>query len=269
MNKTIIHRSLTLSYRVEGVEGTGLPVLLIHGFAEDGAIWDGQVEYLKQRYRLIIPDLPGSGQSSPLSGPTTLEELADLIKALLDAEGIAQCILIGHSMGGYLTLAFAEKYPDRLKALGLFHSIAFADSDEKKTGRQKSIEFIRKNGSPAYIRQSAPNLFAGSSRQEHPELITSLIDRYAAFPPDTLVYYQQAMISRPDRAHILQQFPGPVLFIIGEQDAVIPLESSLRQTHIPALSHIHLLENSGHMGMIENSAASNPILDDFFAFLST
>jgi len=261
VRKTINHRSLALSYKVEG---RGTPVLLLHGFAEDSAIWDEQVEYLKKSCQLIIPDLPGSGQSSPLSSPTTLEEVADFIKAILEAEGIAQCVLIGHSMGGYITLAFAEKYPDRLKALGLFHSIAFADSEEKKAGRQKSIEFIRKNGSPAYIRQSTPNLFSEDSRKEHPEWITSLTDRYAAsLSPDSLVYYQQAMISRPDRSQVLAQFTGPVLFIIGQQDNVIPLDTSLRQTHIPALSYIHLLENSGHMGMMENSAASNRILADF------
>lgn len=261
MRKSITYRSLTLSYRIEG---KGTPVLLLHGFAEDGSIWDPPLAALKKSHLLVIPDLPGSGQSSPLSGPATLEELADYIKAIIDTEEITQCILIGHSMGGYITLAFAEKYPGRLKALGLFHSIAFADSEEKKAGRQKSIEFIRKNGAPAYIRQSTPNLFSDHSRKEHPEWITSLTDRYAtSIPPDSLVYYQQAMINRPDRSHVLAQFPNPVLFIIGRQDNIIPLDASLRQTHIPALSHIHLLENSGHMGMLEDSAASQDILDDF------
>jgi pimeloyl-ACP methyl ester carboxylesterase len=263
MNKTISYGSSTLSYQVEG---TGLPVLLIHGLAEDGTVWDRQMEHLRQRYQLIIPDLPGSGRSVLLPGEATLDALADSIKAILHAEGIRQCTMIGHSMGGYITLAFAEKYPDRLKAMGLFHSIAYADSDEKKAGRQKSIEFIRKNGSPAYIRQSTPNLFAESSRREHPEWITGLVDRSINFSADALIYYQQAMIQRPDRSGALRQFKGPVLFVIGQQDAVIPLDASLRQTHIPELSVIHLLEDSGHMGMIENCAASNHILDNFLKF---
>lgn len=242
-------------------------MLLIHGFAEDSTIWDQQVEYLKDRYQLIIPDLPGSGQSSPLAGTLTLEALADGVAALLDEERIGTCVMIGHSMGGYITLAFAEKYPDRLIALGLFHSTAYADGDEKKSGRQKSIDFIRKNGSPAYIRQSIPNMFAESSRKEHPEWISALTDRYAGFNPDALVNYQGAMIDRPDRTHVLQQFNRPVLFIIGQQDPLIPLDSSLRQSHMPVLSHIHILENVGHMGMIENSADSGRFLDDFFRAL--
>ncbi|HTI07756.1 MAG TPA: alpha/beta fold hydrolase [Puia sp.] len=264
MLKTILHQSLPLSYKVEG---KGLPVMLLHGFAEDSIVWDGQVTDLRARYQLIIPDLPGSGPSAPLPGATTLEELADLIKAILVAEGVEQTVLIGHSMGGYITLAFAEKYPDRLKAFGLFHSTAYADSDEKKSGRQKSIEFIRRNGAAAYIRQSTPNLFADSTRKQQPELMASLIDRYAGFNPEVLAAYQQAMILRPDRTPVLQQSTVPVLFIFGQQDALLPLDASLRQSHMPRLAHIHLLENSGHMGMLEDSGRSNRILDDFLQSL--
>jgi len=263
VHKTILHQSFTLSYQVEG---EGLPVVLLHGFAEDGTIWDELTASLKNNYRLITADLPGCGKSPLPEIPKTgmpLEELANLVIALLDKEGIRQCVLIGHSMGGYITLAVAEKYPDRLKAIGLFHSTAYPDSDEKKAGRRKCIEFINNNGSPAFIRQSTPNLFAESTRKERPELITSLIDRYVTFDPTALIHYQEAMISRPDRTHVLQQFTGPVLFIIGEQDAIIPLQSSLQQTHMPRLSHIHILENAGHMGMLEDKDGSLRILDDF------
>lgn len=237
--------------------------MLLHGFAEDGTIWEPQITALKDNYQLLVPDLPGCGQSPMPVDDLSLEKLANLLIALLDKEEIPQCILIGHSMGGYITLAVAEKYPHRLTVFGLFHSTAYGDSDEKIAGRRKSIEFIRKNGAPAYIRQSMPNLFAESSRKEHPEWIDSLIDRYTAFNPDALTQYQEAMISRPDRTHVLQQFAGPVLFIIGKQDPLIPLQVSLQQTHMPGLSHIHILEDAGHMGMLENTSASNNILDDF------
>lgn len=262
--KNISYRSAPLFYREEG---KGLPVVLIHGFAEDSTVWENQIEALKNSYRLLIPDLPGSGRS-PSPPPTTIDSLAEAIKAILDAEDIRQAVLIGHSMGGYITLAFAEKYPDRLKAWGLFHSTAYADSDEKKAGRKKSIEFIRKNGTAAYIRQSIPNLFAENTRHTQPELISSLIHRYIGFNPDALATYQEAMIERPDRTQVLQQSPHPVLFIIGRHDPILPLDASLRQVHMPKLSHVHLLENSGHMGMLEDSARSHRILDDFLRPLS-
>ena len=254
MNKTIIHRSLAVFYRSEG-EGEGQPILLLHGFMEDGSIWDRQVDYLKRGFRLLIPDLPGSGGSSLLPGETSMEDMADYVKAILDAEGIERCVMIGHSMGGYIALAFAEKFPDRLRAFGLFHSSAYPDSEGKKTIRRKSIEFIRKHGAPEFIRQSIPNLFAEHYREEHPEIVAGLIDRHAGFNPGSLIYYYNAMIDRPDRTQILKDFPGPVLFIIGDRDNAIPLADSLQQSHIPGLSYIHILENCGHVGMLEKSSS--------------
>jgi pimeloyl-ACP methyl ester carboxylesterase len=206
--------------------------------------------------------LPGSGQS-PLIDDISMESLANSIKAKLDADGIPQCIMIGHSMGGYVTLAFAELYPGMLNAMGLFHSTSYADSEEKKAARRKGIEFIRKNGAAPFIRQSIPNLFTERSRKEHPEWVDNLTQRYASFNPQSLVAYQEAMIRRPDRSHVLNNFRGPVLFIIGEQDSAVPLTASLQQSHMPAIAYIHILENASHMGMMEDSVRANHILENF------
>ncbi len=269
--------------------GSGLPVVLLHGFAEDGTIWDQQAATLSADCRLIIPDLPGSGRSTSLpDGPPapdeeaatmpdedagstpsgiSLEDLAGSVAVLLDREAIEKCVLIGHSMGGYIALAFAEKYPERLMALGLFHSTAYSDSEEKKAGRQKNISFIRKNGAATFIRQSTPNLFGDYTREHHPELISDTVDRYSGFSPDSLVSYTEAMIRRPDRTAILRQFAGPVLFIIGREDTIIPMEYSLQQCHLPALSHIHIVEHAGHEAMLENPGRSNEILHSFINFV--
>jgi pimeloyl-ACP methyl ester carboxylesterase len=250
-----------------------MPVVLIHGFAEDGFIWERQVQYLRRDHRLIIPDLPGSGNSpplnpvNPLNAETSMEELADAIKAILDAENIDQAVLVGHSMGGYISLAFAEKYEDRVAALGLFHSTAYPDSEEKKALRRKSVEFIRKNGSETFIRQSIPNLFAEGSKEKHPEWVEEVIERYCGFNPDSLIYYYNAMMQRPDRTATLQQFRRPVLFVIGEHDNTLPLTASLRQIHMPEISSIHILDQTGHMGMLEEADRSNRILDEFLHFV--
>jgi pimeloyl-ACP methyl ester carboxylesterase len=240
------------------------PLVLLHGFAEDSTLWDRQKEYLEDKQRLIIPDLPGSGKAPLASdGVTSMEGLAAAVKATLDAENIDQCIMVGHSMGGYVTLAFAELYPNRLKAIGLFHSTAYADTEEKKAARRKGIEFIQKNGAAPFIRQSTPNLFSERSRLEHPEWVSGPIQRYSNFDPRSLVSYYEAMIRRPDRSHILNNFIGPVLFIIGGQDNAVPLASSLQQCHIPSIAHIHILKDAGHMGMIEESDQAGLILDNF------
>ena len=238
--------------------GTGPVVVLLHGFAEDGASWDNLAAPLSAHCRLIIPDLPAI---------SSIEDLAAAIKTLLDHLGIGKCIMIGHSMGGYIALAFAEKYPDRLAALGLFHSTAYPDNEEKKAVRRKSIEFIRKNGADLFIRQSTPALFGQYTHQHHPELFDAMIDRYINFSPDTLIAWYQAMIARPDRTAVLREFHGPVLFIIGEEDTIVPLQSSLEQSHLPAVSHIHLIKNTGHEGMHEAPETCIDIIKDFINFV--
>ena len=136
--------------------GNGPAVILVHGFGEDGNIWKNQEEILSEKYTLILPDIPGSGGQSDLLSekdhPVQISDYAESIKEIIDEEKLESFILIGHSMGGYIALAFAEKYPGILKALGLFHSSAFADSEEKKATRTKAIEFIHEHGSEAFLK---------------------------------------------------------------------------------------------------------------------
>jgi pimeloyl-ACP methyl ester carboxylesterase len=249
-------------------EGAGIPTLLLHGFAEDGAVWNNQADVLGSACRLIIPDLPGSGRSPVLTTAPSIEEMATEIGRLLDQLGIDKCILIGHSMGGYITLAFAALYPERLHAIGLFHSTAYPDSDEKKTTRQKAIEFIRANGSAPFIGQSMPNLFAPSTREQRPELIEAAIATYSGFAPGSLIAYYEAMMSRPDRTEVLRQFTGPVLFIAGEDDNIIPLQQVLQQCYLPSIALLHVLRGAGHMAMIEAPEKSNELLLDFINFVT-
>ena len=243
--------------------GSGPLVLLVHGFAEDGDIWKAQRAFLEKDFRLLVPDLPGSGRSPLNPGMEAISDFADFLLALLDNEKADSCTLIGHSMGGYIGLAFAGKYPARLQAIGLFHSTAFADTPEKKATRQKSIAFIAKNGASAFIRQSTPQLFSEWTRKQNPGLITQLMDRYDNFQAPSLVFYYEIMISRPETLGVLASFRGPVLFIIGEKDQAVTLEHSLRQCHIPGLSYIHILENAGHMGMLEARDQVNAWLLEF------
>src|SRR6478672_7646514 len=116
----LIENGLSLFYRMAG---DGEPVVLIHGFAEDGTIWDGLISDLSKNYKVIVPDLAGSGKSTG-SDNVSMEILAEHINMILEKENIDSCFMIGHSMGGYITLAFAEKYAHKLKGLGLFHSTA-------------------------------------------------------------------------------------------------------------------------------------------------
>ena len=260
--------------------GTGSPVILIHGFAEDSSIWENQVELLKDKHLLILPDLPGSGRSALVNSDNVgIDDYAELIRQILLAEKIDQCIMIGHSMGGYITLAFAEKYPKSLIAFGLFHSSAYADDEAKVETRKKAIEFIKKNGSHAFLKTSIPGLFydQGNSKPvdtliekellvrpfEMARRVDELLEKGKSFSPEALIQYYQAMIARPDRTRILRETTLPVLFIIGEHDKAVPFQHSLEQSHLPHSSYIQVLRNSAHMGMQEEPGRSNEILANF------
>ncbi|MEO5649095.1 MAG: alpha/beta hydrolase [Ginsengibacter sp.] len=263
----IIVRNKKIFYRAEG---KGKPVLLLHGFGEDGNIWNPQFKSLKEDHFVIVPDLPGSGQSEMLEGECTLDDYAEVVKAIVDKEVLENgnksrksFTLIGHSMGGYITLAFAKKYPETLNSFGLFHSSAFADDEQKIATRKKGIDFIKKNGTEAFMKASVPDLFSEKTKSEKPELVEELLTLANKISPEALVQYYEAMIKRPDTTSVLKSFSGPVLFIIGKHDALIPLQVSLEQCHIPAISSIHILQNSGHLGMWEQQQLSNIYLANF------
>lgn len=248
--------------------GQGMPVIFVHGFAEDGNIWKQQIDSLKGHYRLIVPDLPGSGKSDFLSN-ANIEIFAEIIKTIIDKESKDEkVVLFGHSMGGYITLALAEKYPELLKAFGLIHSSAFADSDEKKLARKKSIDFIRANGAASFLKTAIPGLFTEQFNKYHKELVEALIEEGKNFTDASLIQYYEAMIERPDRIAVLQKVNFPVLFVIGEFDQAVPLQASLQQCHIPKISVVSIFKDSAHMSMMEETEKLNLQLTDFLTTIS-
>ena len=118
MNKQFQYQNKKIFRRIIG---TGKPVILIHGFGEEATVWNNQVEFLKDKYQLIIPDLPGSGQSEMIDD-MSMEGMAEVIHSIIKEENITSCPVIGHSLGGYITLTLVEKYPESVSAFGLFHS---------------------------------------------------------------------------------------------------------------------------------------------------
>jgi pimeloyl-ACP methyl ester carboxylesterase len=260
MQKSIPFRGERLEYEISG---NGLPVILVHAFAEDRSIWYPLLQGMENKYKWILPDLPGSGQSSFNKSVPQLRDFAESIFAIADFENIERLVLIGHSMGGYISLAFAENYPEKISALGLFHSSSYPDSDEKKEARDKNIRFIQQYGSSVFLEQSIPGLFSDYFKSKYPEEIRKLIDRHANFKEDSLVLYLNAMKNRPSTASVLKSITKPVLFIMGEEDKAVPLKDSLEQCHLPQISYIHILTQTAHMGMIENTSLCKSFVDQF------
>ena len=253
------------------VIGKGTPVVLVHGFGEDGNIWNDLAAKLSENYNVIVPDIPGSGKSELLNDEEkeiSIDDYAKVIMYILGKENVTTCTIIGHSMGGYITLAIAEKYPDKLNGFGLFHSSAFADNEEKKQTRHKAIEFLKANNAASFLKTSIPGLFADKFKQEHPEVVEKLIESGNHFSSKALIQYYKAMIDRPERIDVLKQTILPVLFIIGEKDQAIPLQQSLTQCHLPSTSYVHILPNTGHMGMLEEKELCNNIVISFLSNLN-
>lgn len=262
MLKKILFKGSNLVYEIKG---RGAPVMLLHGFTEDRRIWDPLLAGLEDKYQWIIPDLPGSGDSEFNASLESLKEFSEIIGTILDLENIAGLVLIGHSMGGYISLAFAEKHPEKIRALGLFHSSSYPDTPEKKENRDKNIRFIRHHHPALFIEQSIPGLFSESFKSDHPEEISNLVSRYANFSRESLVQYLEAMKNRPATTGVLKSINKPVMFIMGEKDKAVPLKDSLEQCHLPAISYIHILTHAAHMGMIEDTSLCNSFVDRFLS----
>ena len=247
--------------------GAGPAVVLLHGFGEDHHIFNSTVTILEKKYTVYTPDLLGTG-ISPINvdEPITnfsIEYLADSIAALLQHEKIENCTLLGHSMGGYVTVAFAKKYSHYLKGFGLLHSTALPDTPIKIENRTRGISFIQKFGAATFLETTAPNLFGTYTQKNDPQLITEFIKSIPAFSNEALSYYYQAMMARPDLTAVLETTSLPVVFILGDQDMPVALEDTLPQTKMPQTAYLYVLENCGHMGMLEQPIHFNTAVLDF------
>ena len=245
--------------------GDGPAVILLHGFGEDHHIFNSTVSILEKKYTVYTPDLLGTGMSSINTFPSnfSIEYLADSTAALIQHEKIESCVVLGHSMGGYVTVAFAKKYPQYLKGFGLLHSTALPDTPIKIENRLRGITFIQKFGTTSFLETTAPNLFGTYTQKNHPQLITEFIQSIPAFSNEALTSYYQAMMARPNLTLVLETTPLPVLFILGDQDIPVALEDTLPQTKMPQRAYLYVLENCGHMGMLEQPIHFNNAVLDF------
>jgi pimeloyl-ACP methyl ester carboxylesterase len=249
------------------LSGTGSALVFVHGFGEDRSVFQSFAHFFVDNYQVLNIDITGVGESEPLK-EYSLEYMADCLHAVLQKEEIKNFILIGHSMGGYLALAFIEKYPDFVKGLCLFHSHPFEDAPEKKAGRIKSMEFVKNNGTAPFVKPLISNLFAHNFAKNNQAIIDYQIQKATQYPPHTIIGCLNAMTNRPDRTSVLKNATFPVLFIIGKEDSSISFSQSLQQTHLPSFAQIEILENVGHLGMLEAPEKSRAALQKFISLIN-
>lgn len=233
------------------VNGQGPVLVLLHGFTESLSIWDGFTKRLSAFSRIVAIDLPGHGQSGCLGQVHTMEEMARCVRTVLDHLEISRCTMVGHSMGGYVSLAFARLYPSFIRGLGLFHSTAVADSREALEVRDKAISVIRQNRKD-FLFTFIPSLFAPSNRDRLEPVISMLISKAQQMSSEAIIAAMEGMKFRSDCTDILVQAKFPVLFIAGQQDTRIPIDSILAQSALPETAYTLFLKNAGHMGWAES-----------------
>jgi len=259
MEKKFKYQDKSIYYQVEG-QGTTL--ILLHGFMEDMSMWSVHSATLSNQYCVISIDLPGHGKSEVISNNHSMELMADLVKQVMDLEQVKKAVLVGHSMGGYATLAFAEKYPGSLLGFGLFHSHTLADTEEVKKNRERTIEIVQKERM-SFINQFIPSLYAKDNHMRLKEEIDHQISMANRMNPIGITAAIEGMKERPMRLDMVAFSKVPVLFILGKQDSRIPMEKAMAQASTAAIAQIVILDNVGHMAWQEEPQKTIAALSGF------
>ncbi len=228
-----------------------MKIIWIHGFGEDSTVWEDFLPKLPAYYQHYTFD------HALITKATDISDYALILREFIELHEITNPILIGHSMGGYIALEYAAIFPDEVSGLGLFHSSAAADSEDKKVERLKTAQFIQKNGSKAFIENFYPKMF--SSPENYEELISRNIERYSLIPAESLSTATLAMRNRKDHINTLSTFKFPLFQILGKSDKFVPLELALQQTIQLQKPYTLVLNEAAHAGMIEQA----PICAEF------
>ncbi|WP_274649433.1 alpha/beta fold hydrolase [Paenibacillus humicola] len=237
-------------------------IVLLHGFCGSSVYWERIAPMAESLGRVIAPDLRGHGGSSaPDEAVYRMDDFADDLGLLLQELEIGGAYLFGHSLGGYVSLAFAERYPEKLRALALVHSTAMPDSDEAKLGRDKAAETIRTGGIRPFVEGLVPKLFAPAHRESMGDQVRRMIEAGYETTQAGAAATALGMKERPDRRAVLEGLAVPRLLLAGAEDGLIPPEKVFTADG-PGVTRA-LLESSGHMSMIEAPAELFEKLDAF------
>src|SRR6478609_618047 len=199
-------------------EGEGLPVIFIHGFCETHELWSDFISTFTKNFRVLTIDLPGFGRSPLPTEEFTIDSIGLIIVNWLHEMGISKAVFVGHSLGGYVALSILNQNPGLAAGLCLFHSTAFADTEEKKMSRGKVNDFVRKHGVAPYIKTYVPGLFA----QKADIAISKIYEMALKTDPKALISYSNAMKGRSERTQVLQKSTYPVMLIAGLKDTLMP-----------------------------------------------
>lgn len=254
----------TLHYKNAAIHftshGKGRVVVLLHGFLENVAMWDEMIPELALKYRVIAIDLLGHGKSENLGYIHTMEDQALMVKAVLNSLNLRKYVLIGHSMGGYVCLSFANLFKENVKGLCLMNSTPLDDSSEKKINRDRAIQAVKQNYK-TFIRMSVPNLWATYHLVKFKTEIDLVIEQAFQMQPQGIIASLEGMKLRNNKVAVLKNLSVPTQIIIGQNDGAIDVNATMESVENTATEIIILPD--GHMSHIENKAALTETLQLF------
>ena len=240
--------------------GKGNTIVLLHGFLENSNMWSFCLESLSKKHRIITIDLLGHGQTDCLGYVHTMEEMAAVVQFVLHKLRIRKVSLIGHSMGGYVALAFAELYPESIKKIMLLNSTSKADDAERKLNRERAIEAVKQNKN-TFTQLAIANLFSPDNRERLQAEIEKVRIEALQTPIQGVIAAIEGMKIRKDREFLLQENRFPVTLVAGKKDPVLNLESLNQQTSHKGVTLIWLPD--GHMSHLENQEEVLEIIHQF------
>lgn len=241
--------------------GKGTAIVLLHGFLENQTMWNAFVPEFSKKYRIITIDLLGHGETECMGYVHSMEDNADVVHAILVELRIRKAVFVGHSMGGYVALAFAELYPDNVKGLVLLNSTSRADSDERKANRDRAIKAVKQSFTN-FISLSIANLFSEENRERLQDKIELVKKEALKTPLQGIVASLEGMKIRMDREVILHLTPYPKMLILGKKDPVLTYEENMEQIEETAVQLVTFPD--GHMSHIENKTELMKVLSEFF-----
>jgi len=241
--------------------GAGPAVVLLHGYPFNQTLWSGQVEALKNSYRVITPDLRGHGESTV--GPASMNRMAADVASLLDALGIERVVVGGLSMGGYVTLAFYRLFPQRVHSLILADTRAQADTEENKRIRAQQVETLLSHGMKPIVEAMLPKLLHPETVSKRPDILKQLREMMLQTKPEGAAAALQAMAAREDQTELLPHILVPTLILVGKDDPITPLQDSETMHQLIEGSRLVVIENASHVSNLERPAEFNSAVMTF------
>jgi len=260
MSKSLSFNGINVSFTDSGAGDT---IVLLHGYLESKEIWDPLTRMLETIFRVVAIDLPGHGKSGVFSEIHTMEFMAGAVKAVIDSLNIERILLAGHSLGGYVALAFLELYPQSLEGYCLFHSHAKPDKEATVENRNREIRVVKAGKKNLMYPDNVTRMFSVKNLESMTDALERSKKIASETPAEGIIAVLKGMIARPSRVALVEKGEKPMLWILGRNDQYFTPSGAIAGVKLPENAKVFILENSGHLGFVEETALSFRVVSEF------